>query len=156
MPEEAAAELAKAKSRDASVTLAWADGDYTFRLAWGQLIELQEKCDAGPYIVLQRLSMGGWRVQDIGNVIRLGLIGGGLAPEKALKLTRDYVESRPPMENLMMARGILGVALQGAPEEPPGEAQGEAATGSTTSPTESSASPASTAPQRSRVSRRNR
>lgn len=135
-------------SRDAKVTLTWADGDYTFRLAWGQLIELQEKCDAGPYVVLQRLSAGQWRVQDIGEVIRLGLIGGGTEPVKALNLVRDYVESRPPLENLQFARGILMTALMGAPDEKPGEAKGEAESGSTISPTENSASPKSTASAR--------
>jgi hypothetical protein len=125
-------------SRDASVTLAWADGEYTFRFGWGQLIELQEQCDAGPFVILDRLTRGTWKVGDISHTIRLGLIGGGTAPSDALKLTQRYVESRPPLENVMLARGILGVALQGASDEVPGEADGEAANDTTTSPTESS------------------
>lgn len=125
-------------ARDSSITLPWADGDYTFRLGWGQLIELQEQCDAGPFVILDRLSRGTWRLNDISHTIRLALIGGGAEPGKALKLVRAYVESRPPLENVMLARGILGLAVQGAPDEAPGEAQGEAATGSTTSPMESS------------------
>ena len=126
-------------SRDASITLPWADGDYTFRLAWGQLIELQEKCEAGPFVVLNRLSTGQWQMADVSEVFRLGLIGGGLEPAKALSLVRTYVESRPPLENVMMARGILGIAIQGVPDEHPGEAAGEATgDGSMTSPTESS------------------
>ncbi|MET3899671.1 hypothetical protein ABIB57_003633 [Devosia sp. UYZn731] len=125
--------------RDASITLPWADGDYRFRLAWGELIELQEQCDAGPMVILHRLIDGQWKVQDISQIMRLGLIGGGTAPEKALKLIRDYVESRPPLENVMMARGILGIALQGAPDEEPGEVEGEAKDKSSmTSPTENS------------------
>ena len=125
-------------SRDAAVTLAWADGDYTFRLAWGELIQLQEACDAGPFVILQRLTNMQWRMNDIRETIRLGLIGGGTEPGKALSLVRDYVEARPPMENVMFARGILGIALQGAPDEQPGEAVGEAENDTTTSPTESS------------------
>lgn len=107
--------------RDATVTFDWADGTYPFRLAWGQLAELQEKCDAGPYVVLQRLHSGEWRVEDISNIIRLGLIGGGREPSPALKLTRAYVEARPPMENLIPAQVILAAALMGAPEETVGE-----------------------------------
>lgn len=125
-------------SRSAEVTLAWADSDYTFRFPWSSLIQLQEVCDAGPFVVLQRLTTGQWKVEDISHTIRLGLIGGGTDPAKALSLVRDYVESRPPMENVMLARGILGVALQGAPDETPGEEQGEAESDTTTSPTESS------------------
>ncbi|MGV3649841.1 MAG: gene transfer agent family protein [Devosia sp.] len=108
--------------RDASTTLAWADGDYIFRLGWGELIKLQEACDAGPYVVLQRLSAGTWRMEDISTTIRLALIGGGTVPEKALKLVRDYVETRPPLENTMLARAILMVALLGPSDEEPGKA----------------------------------
>lgn len=107
--------------RDATVTFDWADGTYRFSLKWGQLAELQDKCDAGPYVVLQRLHSGEWRIEDVSNIIRLGLIGGGMEPAPALKLTRAYVEARPPMENLIPAQVILSAALTGAPEEKVGE-----------------------------------
>lgn len=126
-------------SRDAQVTLAWADGDYTFRLGWGELELLQESCNAGPYVILNRLYDETWRVGDISHVIRLGLIGGGKKPVEALDLVRRYVERRPPMENIVFAQGILQVALVGAPEEKVGEpeAANPEETSSTTSPTES-------------------
>ncbi len=107
--------------RDGRIEFDWADGTYSFRLAWGQLAELQEKCDAGPYVVLQRLHSGSWRIEDITNIIRLGLIGGGSQPAAALKLVRAYVEDRPPMENLIPAQVILSASLMGAPEEKVGE-----------------------------------
>ena len=101
--------------------LEWADGTYEFALGWGALLELQDACNAGPFVVLARLAANQWMMQDISTTIRLGLIGGGLEPVKALRLVKDYVESRPPMENASFARGILEVSLMGAPEEPPGE-----------------------------------
>ncbi len=104
-------------SRDASITLTWADGDYLFALKWGQLTQLQEACEAGPFVVLERLSSRTWRVEDISNVIRLGLIGGGMEPIKALKLVRAYVEARPPVENLLTAQVILSAGVIGAPDE---------------------------------------
>jgi hypothetical protein len=109
-------------SRDASITLTWADGDYVFRLGYGELMQLQEACDAGPMWILSRLQMPtaenrGWRVQDVAHVLRLGLIGGGLDPIKALRLVREYVEARPPMESLRHAQAVLSAALVGAPEE---------------------------------------
>jgi hypothetical protein len=110
-------------SRDGSVNLDWADGHYCFRLAWGELIKVQEECKAGPFAVLRRLTDGTWRLEDIREVIRWALIGGGKTPEEALRLIRDYVESRPPLENLMFARGILAQAIHGAPDEEPGEAE---------------------------------
>lgn len=104
-------------SRDARITLDFADGTYEFRLGWGELMQLQEATDAGPYVVLQRLVGGAWRVGEISHVVRLGLIGGGAKPADALKLTRAYVENRPPMENLMLAQAVLSAALLGAPDE---------------------------------------
>lgn len=133
-------------SRDGSIDLDFADGTYHFRLAWGELEKLQEACDAGPYVVLDRLLSGRWRVSDISETIRLGLIGGGMEPVKALKLVREYVQSRPPLENLVLAQRVLGAAVVGVPEEEVGK-KSEAASGEMTSQTsqmESSASPQST------------
>lgn len=132
-------------SRSAELTLDWADGTYLFALKWGQLIELQEKCDAGPYVVLARLEEGSWRVGDIADTIRLGLIGGGLPPLEALKLTRTYVEARPPLENLRAAQAILAAGLMGVPEERVGKPQ-PGASASTRSRTAKSASRKSSAP----------
>lgn len=135
-------------SRDARIELDWAEGLYSFRLGWGELSKLQEACDAGPYVILNRLHDGGWRVEDISSVIRLGLIGGGLEPAKALKLTRAYVEARPPQENLIPAQAILGVAIFGAPDETLGKGQAaDQEISSTTSRTESSGSPPSMEPE---------
>jgi len=110
-------------SRDASITLPFADGDYTFRLAWGDLAKLQESRDAGPYHILLRLQSHEWHVQDISEVIRLGLIGGGLLPAKALQLTRSYVEARPPIENLPTAILVLGTAVIGSKDETVGKTE---------------------------------
>lgn len=128
-------------ARDASIgPLAWADGDYTFRLGNGELILLQEATDCGPLFLLDRLGSKHWRVQDISHVIRLGLIGGGTAPDAALKLVRSYVEARPPIENVQFAYAILAAGVMGAPDEPPKKQRGrKAAKSSMTSRTESSA-----------------
>jgi len=132
-------------ARDASIELDWADGTYTFRLAWGELIKLQEACDCGPFIILSRLMGDAWRVEDISNVIRLGLIGGGMEPVAALKLVRSYVESRPPMENILAAQAILSAAIAGAPDETLKKKR-KTTRGSTISRTAKSGSGASTEP----------
>ncbi len=107
--------------RDGQITLAWADGDHVFRLGWGELELLQESCNAGPYVILDRLIEKTFLVGDISHVLRLGLIGGGMAPVAALKLVRDYVEKRVPAENLIFAQAVLSAACVGAPEEKLGE-----------------------------------
>jgi hypothetical protein len=133
-------------TRDASITIDWADGTYVFRLAWGQLMELQDQCDAGPYVVLNRMASGSWKMQDITHTIRLGLIGGGLAPPKALGLVRQYVEARPPMENWAAAYAILSAGIIGHAEDEPKKKAGKRPSGSMTSQTESSDLPKSSEP----------
>ena len=107
--------------RDASIELDFGPELQRFRLAWGQLSSLQEACDAGPYVILDRIMNGTWRMNDIRETIRYGLIGGGMTPSDALKLVREYVEDRPPVENLMIAQAVLSAGLVGAPEEAVGE-----------------------------------
>ena len=133
-------------NRDASITLDWAEGTYTFRLGWGELMKLQEApgIDAGPYVVLGRLTGGTWRMEDIEHVIRLGLIGGSTTPAEASRLVRTYVRERPPMESLFLAQGILTAGVIGAPEEEGAKKNAAALRKrSTTSRTAKSASPPS-------------
>lgn len=133
-------------SRDASITLPFAGDETLFVMSWGEIIRLQEVRNCGPYVVLDRLVSGNWLVEDIREVIRIGLIGGGMDVAKAIKLVREHVEKRPPLESLVIAQRILGAGLVGAPDEPPGEDQAANQMGnaSTTSPTEKSDLPPST------------
>lgn len=108
-------------SVSARITLPWADGSHSFRLAIGHLRELQEKCQAGPAEVLARLSNGSWRVDDIRETLRLGLIGGGATPMDALVLVSRYIDDRPLMENVRPAQAVLLAAVVG--EEPPVKSQ---------------------------------
>lgn len=108
--------------RDAAIEVDFGDGTYRFVLRYGELMQLQERVNAGPAWILDRLlapnaENRGWRVEDLSNIVRLGLIGGGLEPNKALGLVRSYVEARPSMESLNLAIAILSAALVGAPDE---------------------------------------
>lgn len=65
------------------IDLEWADGTYPFCLPLAQLEELQSHCDAGPMVIAGRLEAGSWKVGDVYHTLRLGLIGGGMAPVDA-------------------------------------------------------------------------
>ena len=112
-------------SRDASIDIVWGDGERRFRLAIGQLRELQEKCDAGPAEILDRLASRRWRINDVRETIRLGLVGGGMPPAEAHRTIARYVDGRPWLESVPVAHAIVLAALIGAPDEPAGN--GEAA-----------------------------
>jgi hypothetical protein len=102
-----------------AVTLAWADGDYTFNVQKiGQALELQEKCGAGVGTIMTRLLNGAFFVNDFRETIRLGLIGGGdVNPPAALSLVKRYVDERPWKESVLVATAIISAAIVGAPEK---------------------------------------
>jgi hypothetical protein len=113
-------------SRIGTIVKPFGGDDRTFAMPWRELIELQEARDCGPAIVLARLFVGEWRLEDVREVIRLGLQGGGMTPAEATKLVKIHVEGHP--ENiggedglLKLAVAILSAALDGAPDEPLGE-----------------------------------
>jgi hypothetical protein len=126
-------------TRDARIELTIWDGDYEFRLGWGELAQLQEKCDAGPYVILNRINANAWRMEDIEGVLRLGLIGAGRRPEDATKLIKDHVKTRPAADYVVHASVVLSAALVGASDEAVGEedAANQQQISSTNSPTES-------------------
>jgi hypothetical protein len=131
-------------SRDGSCQIAFNGKRTMFTLAWRELMKIQEACDAGPYVVLDRLLSGRWLLQDISEVIKWGLIGGGMPQAEALKLVEKEVEGRRPLENLIIAQTILGAGLVGSPEEDVGKKSEAANQGETMlSPTESSGLPPS-------------
>lgn len=141
-------------SRSAEVTLPFGGEDRVFRLALGRLRALQERCDAGPQTLLQRLMDGSWRVDDVRETILQGLIGGGMAQVEATTLLTRYFDDLPITQFVSTATGVLLAALVGAGDENDlGEHQGEDHHLSP-SPEESSASPASMAPAPSSASPR--
>lgn len=139
-------------TRDGSITRFFGDDEYPFRLAWKQIAELQEKRNCGPAILMQRLYSGEWFIEDIREVIRIALIGGGMSPSEALRLVRTYVEERPQDISgqnglLMTAIIIMSAAIARVEDEPVGEAKAPVPNepnGSTISPTERSESEPST------------
>lgn len=88
-------------SRNGEITQTWAGGQHTFRLGIGELEQHEEaigkdrptEYPAGPMAVLGRLYAGLWRIPDIRETVRLGLVGGGTHPVEARKLVERYVDT---------------------------------------------------------------
>lgn len=112
-------------SRDASITELFGDGKHVFRLPLGQLRELQEKTGVSPFAVLARMVAYLPMVDDGHEIIRLGLIGGGMTPLDALRLTERYSQRRPLAESIPLATAVLKAGLLGVPDETPGKSAGE-------------------------------
>lgn len=129
-------------SRHGAIELDWADGTFTFRLGLSEIEELERKRDLGIFTIVSRLSpqVRDCRLSDISEVLRLGLIGGGLSPVEALAKVRRYVDERPIDENRDVAYAIGLAALTRVHtkelEKPSGEAVAAEMTGSTSPPSE--------------------
>ena len=137
------------ENRNGTVDLDFGDGPHRFRLALGELEELQEKTGIGPFLLWQRLLNGEWRTADVRETLRLGLIGGGMEPLAALNLVRRYVDARPDwLAHSARAQTVVLAAIAGAPEEVPGKSgEPEAASEASNSPTDALPSADGTAPQ---------
>lgn len=114
-------------SADGSITLVWGDGEQTFRLAIGQFRELQEKVNGrrlaigapmiGPMTFVRLLQANDAWPDDIRDVLRIGLVGGGMKPNEANRLMTHYFDPVPPLENMKPAFTVLLAGLAGAPGE---------------------------------------
>lgn len=134
-----------------SITLAFGDGVYTFRLGLAQIAEIQTKCGAGIGAIYARLLKGryilegenkgfageaAYQLADIVETVRQGLIGGGggevdgapvtVNPAVANRLVEAYVLNRPLAESWTLATVIMGALVEGytPPKEPPAPAAG--------------------------------
>ena len=98
------------------IELTWADGQHKFNIAKLRcVLELEEKCGAGVSEIYTRIATSKWRFNDLRETIRLGLIGAGMLPDRALLLVQRYVDDQPLTASVLPAQAILGAALVGVP-----------------------------------------
>lgn len=76
--------------RSCEIELEFADGFYPFKFNLKCLSELQIKCDAGIGLIYERVCSGHFKIEDLVETVRLGLIGGGLDGPKARRLIEVY------------------------------------------------------------------
>ncbi|WP_316197084.1 gene transfer agent family protein [Bradyrhizobium sp. SZCCHNS3053] len=148
-------------SADGGISFFWGDDEHRFRLAIGQFRELQECVNlrriklgagiVGPMMLLNALRTSDAWPDDVRDIIRLGLVGGGMEPKEAHRLLKTYfddVDRYPPLTHMRPAFLILTAGFTGPIEaKDDADAQKKSAAGMTTStPTPQSTSGASTAP----------
>lgn len=92
------------------------DGEKKFALKPEMIMELERKTGIGIAALYQRFARQNFYFSDILETVRLGLIGGGLAPLNAQQLVDTYVKPFPIMASFPLALDILDVAWSGAPE----------------------------------------
>lgn len=108
-------------SRNGACELTWAGDSRTFRLGIGELLALQDKLDSGPAEIATRLRAGSWRLQDIQETFRIGLIGAGEDAKKARALVEEHIVPGRLQSHVLMAWAIIVNALQGDENDPVGK-----------------------------------
>lgn len=127
-------------SRHAAIELDWGDGTFTFRLGLGEIEELERKRDLSLFEIARRMEpvRRDARLADISEVLRLGLIGGGMTPVDALAKVRKYADERPVDENRDAAYAVVMAGLMrmhsSQLEKPPAGEAVAAGTRDSTSP----------------------
>jgi hypothetical protein len=121
-------------SRDASIRIFLGDGEKTFRLGLGELERLDEATQAGPAFLLGQFQSGRWRIRELRETIRFGLIGGGATAAEADRLLRAFVDPPNPLaDSILIATSILAAALVGGGEDDmPGKPEAASQMGSPT------------------------
>lgn len=105
-----------------SSVIVWPGGEHAFRLALAQCEGLQQATDCGPDFLLAKFESRLWSPKEAFEVLRWGLIGGGMEPAEAQKVVRGaFDRASGYAEFKVTALRVLLSALYGPPDDPAGE-----------------------------------
>ncbi|WP_170344483.1 gene transfer agent family protein [Ruegeria atlantica] len=97
-------------------TAFFGDGEYTFALTDDMITELERIADLGIGAFYMRAVNMQFKLADLIEIIRLGLIGGGTKPERAAQLTDTYARNTPIDDLYPLALDILDARWGGKPD----------------------------------------
>lgn len=83
------------------------DAEHDFALPPERILELERATGAGIGALSRRVFAGDFGFRDLRETIRVGLVGGGMAPQAAAELVALYVDGRPLDEAHPVATAIL-------------------------------------------------
>ncbi|AUQ62858.1 gene transfer agent family protein [Phaeobacter inhibens] len=88
-------------------TAFFGDDEHTFALTDDMIAELERITDLGIGALYRNFAYAHFKLADLIEVIRLGLIGGGIAPERAAQLVDTYARNQRIEDLLPLVTGIL-------------------------------------------------
>lgn len=109
----------------ASVTIQWAGGENQFDLMIEQIRGLQQVTDKGPEQLFNALRLGTWLADDVIQIIRWGLIGGGVEPSEATRMAMNVFELHSLLEIKVTALEVMTHAMIGDLADEVDEAPGK-------------------------------
>jgi len=94
-------------------TQEWAGKERLFRLNFGAVLDLEEATGDGIATIFARVAGSRFMLKDVYHTIRLAMIGGGVSIIDAKRLMDGHFDTRPYMENAMLAGEILAALMVG-------------------------------------------
>lgn len=98
-------------------TAFFGDAEHQFCLNDAMIAELETITGSGIGTLFLRLVASQFHMGDLTAIIRLGLIGAGMNPEKALRLVQTYAVDRPLDEVFPLALDIVTARWSGKPDQ---------------------------------------
>lgn len=93
------------------------DGEHVFTLTDAVIPELERLTGSGIGTLFLRLVGNQFHLGDLTSIIRLGLIGGGMDPQRAQELVAAYGANAPLDQIFPLALDILTARWAGAEDE---------------------------------------
>ncbi|PAU98957.1 gene transfer agent family protein [Paracoccus salipaludis] len=93
------------------------DADHDFHLTDAMIEELERITGAGIGTLYLRVAHSQYHARELVEIIRLGLIGGGMNPQRAAELAATYAKDRPLAEIFGLALDVLDALFSGKPDE---------------------------------------
>lgn len=92
------------------------DREREFLLSDPMIAELEHQIGTGIGTLFARLARSDFRLNDLTEIIRLGLIGAGTDPQEAFRLVETYARNRPVAEILPLALDVITARWMGTDE----------------------------------------
>lgn len=121
--------------------------DHRFELRLGEIRELERLCGSGIGSIWRRMAMLDFKIDDLRETIRLGLVGGGgVTQPEATAIIKYSVDGRPINEYFDLALAIVKACFEGV--TPMGKIKGADPSGAPaiSHPSTNSAAPQDSAP----------
>lgn len=113
----------------------WAGEERSFAMPIGGLRELQEITGVGPMETLTRLKTGAWKIEDVREPIRIGLLRGGMKSDMVAAIVKANVDEGDLLEAVLCAQVLVFKGISGPASDKvavPTEKKAEAETTSKT------------------------
>ncbi|MCV2877612.1 gene transfer agent family protein [Sedimentimonas flavescens] len=105
-----------------ALEIEWPGGEHAFRLRLGEIEAVQESTGCGPEFLLNAFRIGAWKVAHAEEVLKFGLVGGGMPRDEAKRLIRATFDRGFGIAHYKPAcMMILEAALFGPEDDPVGK-----------------------------------